>query len=128
MKSFQMTLEFDQPIKAHVLQTGFNNDPNMGIQSKVSMNGDTCNINVSSSERNDSLTFQVTSDQHAVLINGRNFARFDAQTIVLTLFSDSGAIATAKANGMATSESGGHDVPANVLLVRGANNTETLKP
>jgi heme/copper-type cytochrome/quinol oxidase subunit 2 len=127
-KSLQMTLQFDQPIRDHVLQTGFINDSNMGIKGAVSTDKDACKISTPPSERNDSLTFQVTSDRYAVLINGRNFNKYDGQTVVLTLFSYGGTLAKAKANGMATYEAAGHDVPAKVILIRGPNDTETLQP
>jgi hypothetical protein len=129
IKSLHLVVEFNQPILTTVVQSDFRGDATMAIQGNANIHRLTCDINsTASSEPNPMLSFAVSSDRRAVLVNGHDLTRIDGQSYTVTMYSDTGAMPTWSVKGKATFEASGLEVPATIKVMMGVHDAGRVSP
>ena len=78
IKSLEMILFFPHEIHDHLLSTLRN-----GVKMRAEVDSP-CEINDKSSDRNDALTFVISSNKREVIIRGHDFTSVDAQQFLMT--------------------------------------------
>jgi hypothetical protein len=113
-----LVIRFEEPIAAsvvaHVVDVG-RRGPGRGTEIDSP-----CRINAKAADLDSALTFQVSTDRREVIITGRDFSKYDAQTFVATFYPISAreeAQFGADAMGEVAFENLNHDIPGILKIV-----------
>lgn len=118
MKKLNMAVTFDHPIYATALRDGWDTSSTAITMTGTITVDSPCTISGNSADRDEALTFDVSSNRHQIFIRGRDSTTTDSQAFFATFY----PISTANKFNRnirveATYEAFGHDFPARVMLV-----------
>lgn len=119
VKSLHLVIHFNEPIAAsvvsHVVDVDRRGPVGRGTEIDVP-----CRINAKAADLDGALTFQVSTDRREVIITGRDFSKYDAQTFIATFYPISAseeAQFSADAMGEVTFENLNHDIRGILKIV-----------
>ena len=116
IKSLNMIVHLDHPISQSILQNGLEVNPNPTQSMRVRVNT-SCEILTKSSDVNDTLTFNLSSDGRQIVIKGHDISSYDAQTFVGVIRQKTANYLDLDVKGDATYESFGYVFPATIHLI-----------
>jgi hypothetical protein len=117
LTDLHLTLQLDQAIKSHIIRNDFVRNGNFGIQSSFRTTPD-CQILTPSAEAQRQLTFALSADHRAVLIDGHDLSAYNAQGISLTAYSNQGIAAKVSVRGEGAYDKADHEVKARILMFK----------
>jgi len=90
--SLHISLNFKQPIYAVALQRGYTrqgNNVNISLENSTPISTKPpCELGVTSTDKDQSLTFATSSDHHQILVSGSNVTLYDTQNLLVALYPD----------------------------------------
>jgi hypothetical protein len=122
IKAFHMIVQFTKPIHDSrlVIHTFTHANNNPGFMGRTKIN-EPCEIAVDKpADRDDSLTFTVSTDRQEIIINGRDLSYYNSQTFLVTFYPDPGYRKSAEdinVSGQASYEAFGHEVQADINMI-----------
>jgi hypothetical protein len=120
IRDFHLVVTFPRPITDSVVQNGVEPGRNFRVQGATKI-GPPCNLNAKPSDRNESLTFSISSDRRQVIVSGHDVTPYDSQTFIAAFYPDTEGgklLQDLQIKAVATYEAYGHDLPADIHFLK----------